>query len=108
MYRVLLLRGLAAIVGWSVAKKKGRDPFLWAVLSFILPPLALLVMVLRPKLAEGRTKLCPNCSKVVYKDDTVCRHCERDLPIDMVRCPHCGNFVQDRDYCMQCSKKMKG
>ncbi len=106
MYRVLILRLVGAVAGWIIADKKGRNGFIWAVLSFIFPLMVLVVLILPPKLAAGKTKRCPYCSKIIYEKDTVCRHCQREQPINLVQCIKCKSFVPERDYCTQCNKKL--
>jgi len=107
VYRIIFLRAVAAIAGGMIANRKGRGMLAWSVLCFIFPPLILLILILQPKLARGKTRTCPYCSRVIYKEDTVCRYCKRELPIELVQCKACGNFVPDKDYCLQCNRKLK-
>jgi len=95
------------LVGGFIANKKGRDKFFWAILCFIFPPVILVILLLQPKVSTGKTKRCPYCSKVIYEKDSVCRHCKRELPINLVQCKECGSFVPEKDYCMQCNKKLR-
>jgi hypothetical protein len=103
-FLVFLLAGLA---GALVADRKGRNRLLWFVLCFFFPPLLLLLLFLPLKLSGGRTKQCPYCGRVVPAKETVCRHCRKELPIEMVQCPACGSFVPDKDYCIQCHGELK-
>lgn len=105
MYRVLILRIIAGLAGGIIAHKKGRGKFLWAVLCFILPPLVLVLLLLRPREAKGINKRCPYCANVIPKDEAICRYCQKELPIEMVQCKNCGSFVPDKGYCVQCNRK---
>jgi predicted amidophosphoribosyltransferase len=106
MSRLLLLRIIAAAAAGYIAYKKGRDRIIWALLGALFPPLVFVVLLLPPKLAPGVTKRCPYCSAVVYAKDTVCSHCMRELPIDMVKCGSCGSFVPDKGFCANCHRKL--
>lgn len=89
------------------AEKKGRSKLTWFFLCLIFPPIILVLIALPPQPARGGTKRCPYCSNAVGKKDTVCRSCNKELPIDMVRCGSCGSFVPDKDFCIQCNRKLR-
>ena len=108
MYSVLILRGLAGLAGGLIANKKGRDKFVWAILCFIFPPLVLAILMIPPKVTKGITRRCPDCGKIVSKNDTVCRYCKKEMPIELVQCQECKSFVPDKEYCMNCNKKLRG
>jgi Double zinc ribbon domain len=105
-YFPFFVRVIAAIAGGALANSKGRDKFSWGALCFVFPPIVVAVLLLKPKLALGKTKRCPYCSRVLYKSDNVCKYCSRELPIELVQCRSCGNFVPEKDYCTQCNRKM--
>jgi hypothetical protein len=105
-YFPFVVRLIAAVAGGLLANGKGRGKFGWGIACFVFPPLIIVVLLLGPKLARGKTKRCPHCSQIVYKTDTTCKHCGRELPIELVQCPQCGNFVPEKDYCMQCNRKI--
>ena len=106
--KVILFQALVGILGAFIAWKKGRSPFIWGLVCFILPLLVVVIGVLPPLLKAGRTRLCPYCGKMLPESATECRYCGREMPINMVQCRECGSFVPERDYCMQCNRKLKG
>lgn len=107
MYRILLLRIIAGIVGGYVAHKKGRSMLIWGLACAVVPLVVIVVLLLPAVLTEGRTKRCPHCSRIIPSGDTTCRYCRKELPIELVRCRECGSFVPIRDYCSNCHRKLK-
>ncbi len=105
-YFPFFLRLIAALAGGAIAHGKGRGKIGWGVACFVFPPLIVAVLLLGPVLAEGKTKRCPHCSRIIYRTDTACKYCGRELPIELVQCRNCGNFVPEKDYCVQCHRKM--
>ncbi len=108
MYNRILLFLIAGIAGAIIANKKGRSLVIWGLSCFVFPPLILIITMLPPKLARGKTRICPQCSKIVYREDTVCRYCRKELPIELVQCTSCGSFVPDSAYCVNCKRKLRG
>ncbi len=106
MNRVLIFL-IAGLAGALIADRKGRDKLIWGLVCFFLPPVLLLLLFLPPGAARGRTRRCPYCTKVVSLKDATCRFCQKDLPIEMIQCPSCGSFVPDKEYCIQCNRKLK-
>lgn len=107
MYRILILRAVAGVVGGYVAYRKGRSMLIWGVACAVIPLAVLVVLFLPPVLTKGQTKRCPHCSRIVPAGDTICRYCKKELPIELVQCRECGNFVPVRDYCSSCHRKLK-
>jgi hypothetical protein len=105
-YFPFFVRLIAALGGGAIAHSRGRNTLGWGAACFVFPPLIIAVLLLGPRLAAGKTKRCPYCSQIIYRGDTVCKHCKRELPIELVQCSRCGNFVPERDYCVQCHRKM--
>jgi hypothetical protein len=103
----LLIFVIAGLAGALIADKKGRDKLTWGLVCFFLPPVVFLLFFLPPVLAEGKTKRCPYCAHVISLKDTACKFCKKELPIDMVQCAACGSFVPDKQYCMQCNRKLR-
>ena len=103
----LLIFLLAGLAGALIADKKGRDKLIWFLLCFFFPPLLLLLVFLPLKLAGGKTKKCPFCSRVVSAGATTCKYCKKELPIEMVQCPACGSFVPDKGHCIKCNRELK-
>lgn len=104
---VILLRAVAALAGWYFARKKGYNPLLWGLLCGIVPPLAIALPFFPSKKASADARKCPSCSRPVPPLDTVCRHCGRALPIELVKCNRCGAYGPDRESCSQCNAPMK-
>lgn len=65
----------AACVAASVSRSKDRDVGGWTVLSFLFPPLLLVLLILPA--ANRRT--CPMCAEAVHKRAAICKHCGTEL-----------------------------
>jgi hypothetical protein len=35
--------------------------------------------------SKGYTKKCPYCAEIIKEDAIVCKHCDREQPIEMVK-----------------------
>ncbi len=103
----LLIFLVAGLAGALIADKKGRDKLAWGLVCFFLPPAVLLLLFLPHVAATGRTRRCPYCARIVSLKDTSCRFCNKELPIEMIKCPACGSFVPDKEYCIQCNRKLR-
>lgn len=81
-------------MGEIVASNKGRSALGWILICLFLTPLAILILLALPNLAERRakqavlhdTKPCPKCAERVLKAAQVCRYCGHEFtperPID--------------------------
>ena len=107
MSRFILLQLLVGILGGYIALKKGRNPFFCGLACFVFPLTVLVIGIVPPIVNPGKTRQCPFCGKVVKESDTDCRHCGKELPINLIKCRECGSFVPEKDYCMQCHRKLK-
>ena len=108
MYRFAVFQVLTGLLGGIIASKKGRSPLFWGFLCFIFPPLIFVIGFAPAVVRPGKTRGCPYCGKVLGESDTDCRYCGKQMPIDLIKCGGCGSYVPDRDYCMQCHRKLKG
>jgi hypothetical protein len=106
--RLVLFQALVGILGAVIASKKGRNPVLWGLACFVFPLLLLVIGILPALLKPGKTIHCPHCKKVLQESATECEYCGQEMPINMVQCRECGSFVPERDYCMQCNRKLRG
>ena len=107
MYRFILFQLLVGILGGYIALKKGRSSLLWGLICFIIPLMVLVIGILPHLLKSGKTKQCPYCGIVLQESDMECRKCGKEMPINLVKCGECGSFVPEKDYCMQCHRKLK-
>ncbi len=102
MTRFLVIQLIAAAAGAYLASRKGRNWIIWGIACFIVP-LAFVVLLFLPRaLAQGVTKQCPECGRVIPQDAARCEYCKRELPIEMVECPKCGKFVPMGHKCPEC------
>lgn len=69
---------LFGAIGWLIGQRRGRPVagLLWAML---LGPIGWLLMFLLPSQASPKATACPHCGGV--------------LPVQQVKCNHCGNVV---------------
>lgn len=107
MSRFLFVNILAGLVAAVIANQKGRNWAFWGLASAFLPFLVIPLLFLPSVLAAGRTKKCPFCAEVIKQEASVCKHCHREQPVEMRRCPSCGKFVPDKAYCSECHRSLR-
>ena len=67
------------VVAGMVAQAKGRSPFGWFLVGFLIGPFSLVVLALPPRPREGAFSECPACFEVVKSQAVICRHCGTSL-----------------------------
>lgn len=85
MLRYILLLTIAGIVGGIIAGRKGRSPVWWFILCALFPLLIIVIIALPPTVSIGYTKKCLYCAEIIKADAIVCKHCGRELPIEMTK-----------------------
>ena len=85
MFRYVILLIIAGIVGSIIATRKGRSPIWWFILCALFPLLIIVIALLPPMVSKGYTKRCHYCAEIIKEDAIVCKHCGRELPIEMIK-----------------------
>ena len=85
MLRYVILLTIAGIVGSIIAIRKGRSPIWWFILCALFPLLIVVIALLAPMASKGYTKKCPYCAEIIKEGAIVCKHCNRELPIEMIK-----------------------
>jgi len=73
---------LPGIIGGWVARTKGRNPFLWFIVSGCLPPTLMIVFFQAPvRAVQGHYHQCSKCREYSKWRESVCRFCQTDLTV---------------------------
>lgn len=78
MYRYLVIALVAGVVGGYLAGNKGYHRIGWFLLCTIVPPLLLVVLILKPKSPGNIDKKCVFCSQYIPADARICKFCGYD------------------------------
>ncbi|RJQ45463.1 MAG: zinc ribbon domain-containing protein [Nitrospiraceae bacterium] len=76
---------IAGIAGSIIAGRKGRHPVGWFIACALVPLLIVVIALLPPLVSRGYTKKCHYCAEIIKEDAIVCKHCNRDQPIEMFK-----------------------
>lgn len=84
----IILAGWATsgVIGYFIARAKGRDPTAGCLWGVFLGPIGWLIVALSEdqsdKVApDGRPlRKCPYCAEMVLAEARICKHCHKDLP----------------------------
>jgi len=85
---VVFAWSILGLVGYFLAKSKGRDPLKGCLWSVFLGPIGWLVIALsedqtRGKATDGRPlRKCPHCAEMILREAKICKHCRKDLPVE--------------------------
>ncbi len=87
MHSILLIWVIAAIAAGIIASNKNRSAAGWALATFLLSPLLIIIILVLSKkegsprsLATQGSKMCPFCAEEIKAEAVVCKHCGKDLP----------------------------
>jgi hypothetical protein len=113
---IWVICGITAAIIYS---NKGHSTVAGFLVGFLLGPIGIiLTLVSRPdragmdqkELDSGAMKKCPYCAELVRIEATVCRYCQRDLPIveTPVQVPHVAiDRLSQRAYCSACQEYVR-
>ena len=74
---------VCAVIVTMIAVNKGYPGTGWFFYGFLIWPIALVHILLRPKASEASEKeraACPHCAERIRQEAKVCPHCRNDLP----------------------------
>lgn len=76
MIFLLLIFGLPAAIGFKLATARGKNPFLWGMLSGIFPFFLVVLHFNKPtNEIRGHFRKCSNCQRTFPWKDTICKYC---------------------------------
>lgn len=124
---IWLICGIIAAVIYS---NKGRSGIAAFVVGFLFGPIGVILAALTPAdkaaverkaVATGAMKKCPFCAELIRAEATVCKHCQRELPVVVAEpgvarivprgnayvCSACNGFVRsDATFCKHCKQPL--
>ena len=84
MIFLLLIFGLPAAIGFKLAISRGKNPFLWGLLSGVFPFFLVVLHYQKP-------------DHEVYGYYRKCNNCERTFPWKYPACKYCGTTVSNSE-----------
>jgi hypothetical protein len=80
----LIFVGIGVLAG-KIASGKGRNPWIWGILGFLIPISILFPIFLKPAgTVTGKWRTCKFCASVIPWAARVCPHCQREIGVAMV------------------------
>lgn len=78
---VIVFFCVPAVVGYKVARERGRNPIGWTILSAFFPPVPIIVLyMIKPaKVVPGKTIRCPYCQEITFAKVMICEVCQKEL-----------------------------
>jgi hypothetical protein len=105
MARLVVLQFIAGVIAAIIAAKKGRNILFWFLACFVFPLLTIVLSVLPPLQVGSSEKRCPSCSRPIRPQETACRHCNKETPIELVQCSSCGSYIPEHQKCPVCDRR---
>jgi hypothetical protein len=79
IFTFLIFVGIGMLAG-KIASGKGRNPWIWGILGFLIPITILFPIFLKPvDTVVGKWRKCPHCASINKWEAAVCPHCQRDI-----------------------------
>jgi hypothetical protein len=75
----LLICGVSAIWAGFIARRKGSNVWIWALIGLIVPFLGVILAAIYRYETDEVRRPCPTCGKVVPLHDALCTRCGTEL-----------------------------
>ncbi|NOZ12062.1 MAG: zinc ribbon domain-containing protein [Acidobacteria bacterium] len=99
---IIGLLTLIAILVFRDAKKRGLNPWLWAMVATFVPNFLGLILYLIVRYTVK--KPCPHCGRGLQGNFNICPYCGTNLKL---HCPECGEDVlEEWKVCPHCGYKL--
>ena len=78
---VFLIMAVPGIIGGIMAANRGRNIFVWGILSALFPIFLLVVWFEKPlREVEGKFRKCGKCGEWLKWRETTCKYCQAEQP----------------------------